>query len=308
MSSIKVDNLTKKFRDHQALSGVSFTVPADVRCVGFLGPNGSGKTTAIRIMTGLLRPTSGNVTVAGVDVLADPDAIRSKIGYVEQHPALIPWMTGMEFLEFTGRLFRLSSSDVRNRARELLERVGISDAANRKIGGYSGGMKKRLGIAQALMGRPEIVFLDEPVAEMDPIGRAEVLQLLEELKKDTTLFMSSHILEDIERTADRIIIMNQGAIREISTLHELKTKYQTSRLRLGVADRHLKLFEQIKGMDHLVDVLTMGKENLFITPTDKTAFTQRLQSLLHEERYVLTHFEWETPSLEEIFMKVVNAS
>lgn len=308
MATIRVENLVKTYPNHNALQDVSFTVPEHVRCVGFLGPNGSGKTTSIKIMTGLLQPTSGTVEVAGINVLQDPDRLRESIGYVEQHPALVNWMTGLEFLVFIGRLFKLSKAECKARAIDLLAKVGLENAGNRRIGGYSGGMKKRLGIAQALMGNPKVVFLDEPVAEMDPIGRVEVLQLIEELKKDVTIFMSTHILEDIERTADQIIILNKGQVLSISTLSELKHKHQTSHLLLEVASGQEQLLHDLRtGKFGPLTVLEQ-KGRLLITPQHPEQFAQLLQADLQSNQYLLKHYEWVVPSLEEIFMKVVSAT
>jgi len=308
MATIRVEHLVKSYPNHNALQGVSFTVPEHVRCVGFLGPNGSGKTTSINIMTGLLKPTSGTVEVAGINVLQDPDRLRESIGYVEQHPALIHWMTGMEFLVFVGRLFKLSKAECKARALDLLAKVGLADAGNRRVGGYSGGMKKRLGIAQALMGNPKVVFLDEPVAEMDPIGRVEVLQLIEELKKDVTIFMSTHILEDIERTADQIIILNKGQVQSISTLGELKQKYQTSHLLLEVVSKQDRLLYDLRSGVFGPLVIEEQGERLLIAPQDPERFAHLLQVYLQNNQYLLKHYEWTVPSLEEIFMKVVSAS
>lgn len=308
MATIRVEHLSKKFPSHTALADVSFTVPEHVRCVGFLGPNGSGKTTVIKIMTGLLTPTSGTVEVAGVNVLEKPHLLREKIGYVEQHPALINWMNGHEFLMFVGRLFKLSKAECRARATELLAKVGLTEAGNRRISGYSGGMKKRLGIAQGLMGKPKVVFLDEPVAEMDPVGRVEILQLIEELKQEVTIFMSTHILEDIERTADQIIILNKGHVESISTLDQLKAQHQTTHLLIEVGARQDQLLQEL--VDPAFGILSVQEQKgrLLITPHDPDAFAEKLQAHLQSNHYTLKHYEWVVPSLEEIFMKVVNAS
>lgn len=308
MSTIRVEHLCKKFPSHTALHDISFTIPEHVRCVGFLGPNGSGKTTSIKIMAGLLTPTSGTVEVAGVNVLENPTLLREKIGYVEQHPALINWMTGHEFLVFVGRLFRLSNAECKARATEMLEKVGLTEAGNRRISGYSGGMKKRLGIAQGLMGKPQVVFLDEPVAEMDPIGRMEILQLIEELKSEVTIFMSTHILEDIERTADLIIILNKGHVESISTLDQLKAEYQTSHLLLEVGARQDQLLQELRGTDFDLLSIEEHKGRLLITPRNPERFAEQLQLHLHSNHYSIKHYEWVVPSLEEIFMKVVSAS
>src|SRR5690625_1115198 len=191
---LSVKNLTKKFNSQLAVDNVSFDLNAG-QCTALLGPNGAGKTTTLRMIAGLLSPTDGSIQFEGYENGRD---IREKIGYLPQNPVFYAWMTGKEFLVYVGRLAHLSKLEAIQRAEKLLEQVGISHVKNKRIGQYSGGMRQRLGIAQALIHKPALLMLDEPVSSLDPIGRREVLTLLEKLKEETTILFSTHILNDAE--------------------------------------------------------------------------------------------------------------
>ncbi|WP_319756115.1 ABC transporter ATP-binding protein [uncultured Sphaerochaeta sp.] len=214
MAIVEIHDIRKQYGPVQALDGVSLSVE-DGTVFGFLGPNGAGKSTLIKILTGLLTPSSGSYTIAG------KSGIQSKqsLGYLAQQPAYYGWMTAKELLEISGDLYGMNRQERDERIVQLLEFCGIADAADRRIGGYSGGMRQRLGIAQAILHRPSVVFLDEPVSALDPVGRKEVLSLIATLRKETTIFMSSHILDDVQRVCDEVAIINKGSIR----IHE-KTK------------------------------------------------------------------------------------
>ena len=194
-----------------ALSGLDLSVKENT-VFGFLGPNGSGKTTTIKILTGLMKPTSGEATVAGEEVKANSIRLRQKIGYLGQEPRMYGFMRGMELLVFVGKVFGFSHVESKKRAGELLDIAGLSEAANKKISAYSGGMLQRLGIAQALMGKPDVLFLDEPTSALDPMGRKKILEFIMHLKKDITIFMSTHILSDVERICDAVAIIDKGKL------------------------------------------------------------------------------------------------
>ena len=200
--AIRCENLTKRFGGVTAVEDLSLSVEEGAS-FGFLGPNGAGKTTAIRLFTGLTYPTEGYMRVGGEDVEGRSLELRAQIGYLPQIPAFYGWMTGREFLRFTGDLYGLPRRECHSRADELLGEVNLLDAADRKVSGYSGGMRQRLGLAQALVHRPRVLFLDEPASALDPIGRRDMLETINALRGRTTVFMSSHILGDIERVCDR---------------------------------------------------------------------------------------------------------
>ncbi len=222
--TIVAHNLTKRYGRVTAVDGLELDVPSG-SVFGFLGPNGSGKTTTLRLLSGLGRPTAGEAIVAGIRVGSDPVELGRRIGYLDQSPRLFGWMKGRELLELAGRLCGLEGTALRARVGELLELVDLADAAERPIGGYSGGMRQRIGIAQAIVHRPSLLFLDEPVSALDPEGRRDVLEMLERLRSETTVFMSTHILSDVERVCDRVAIVDRGRLITESGIPELLARY-----------------------------------------------------------------------------------
>ncbi|HEY7295280.1 MAG TPA: ABC transporter ATP-binding protein [Dehalococcoidia bacterium] len=220
--AIAVRGLVKRFGAVTALNRLDLDVPAGT-VFGFLGPNGAGKTTALSILAGLAQPTEGEARVCGYDVVHEGMAVRRRIGFLRQDPRFYTWMTGREVLQFTGRFFDMTAAGIDRQADALLELVDLSGAARRKMGGYSGGMRQRLGIAQALMGQPEVLLLDEPCSALDPAGRREVIEIMERLRGTVTVFYSTHILQDVERVADAVAIVShgrrvlQGSMRELLT-------------------------------------------------------------------------------------------
>ncbi|WP_342774188.1 ABC transporter ATP-binding protein [Aquibacillus sediminis] len=229
MAMINVEKLKKQFDDKDVVKGLSFSL-APGKCVALLGPNGAGKTTTLRLLSGLLKPSSGSIQFEGINQTAD---IRAHIGYLPQYPIFHEWMTGKEFLVYVGQLAKLSKTEASERADQLLEKVGIAEAKHRRTGKYSGGMKQRLGIAQAMIHKPALIMLDEPVSSLDPIGRREVLTLMEELKQDTTILFSTHILSDAEEISDDLLLMHQGQIVESGSIRELQNKYQTDKIHVA---------------------------------------------------------------------------
>ena len=208
-AAIEARGLSKRFGAILALDRLDLVVPRG-SVFGLLGPNGAGKTTTIRILTGLARPTEGGASVAGVQVGLDEPELHRRVGYLDQDPRFYSWMTGRELLELVGRLHGLAGPELRSRVGEMLARAGLVAAAERRIGGYSGGMRQRLGIAQALLHRPDILFLDEPVSSLDPEGRRDLLELIAGLRGEATVVFSTHVLSDVERICDRVAILDRG--------------------------------------------------------------------------------------------------
>ena len=223
--AIVVDHLAKRYPGGvQALAGLSLEVPAG-SVFGLLGPNGAGKTTCLRLLAGLTRPTGGRATVAGIDVATDPLVVRRGLGYLEQDPRAYGWMTGREQVRFLGRLHGLSGPTLDGAVDDALARVDLLDAADRSSGGYSGGMRQRLGIAGALVHRPGVIVLDEPVSSLDPEGRRDVLGLIAELRGSATVLFSTHVLADVERICDRVGILAHGRLVVEGPLAELLDRY-----------------------------------------------------------------------------------
>jgi ABC-2 type transport system ATP-binding protein len=305
--AIEASGLTKRFGRLLALDRLDLVVPRG-SIFGLLGPNGAGKTTTIRILTGLARPTAGRASVAGVAVGVDRPELRRRLGYLDQDPRFYTWMKGRELLDLVGRLHGLAGSELRSRVAEMLERTGLSTAAERRIGGYSGGMRQRLGIAQALLHAPQIVFLDEPVSSLDPEGRRDLLELIAGLRGEATVVFSTHLLSDVERICDRIAILDRGRLVIEGPLGELLDAHARPILRLVPAP----------GQDDLVDLLvgrlraapwttdvTVAGGIIRVIVSDPKAAASGVLSLTVATGVVLDLFERARPTLEDVFLEVV---
>ncbi len=211
MSIVSCVGVRKQFGKHTALAGVDLQI-AGQGVFGLLGPNGAGKSTLLRILTGQISHDGGQVALMGRPVGVSREEIRYRFGYLAQQPRYYGWMSGEEFLDFAGTIFGIPKHLRRRRTRELLAMSGLTASAGRKISGYSGGMLQRLGIAQALYNDPEVLFLDEPVSALDPVGRKDVLEFIAGISSRMTVIMSTHILEDVERICSNIAIMESGRI------------------------------------------------------------------------------------------------
>jgi ABC-2 type transport system ATP-binding protein len=229
-AAISTAGLTKHFPGVQALTDLTLEVPAG-SIYGFLGPNGAGKTTALKLLAGLTRPTSGSAAVAGIPVEAGP-AYRQAVGYLGQEPRFYGWMTGRETIEYVGSLYPADARPSKTRVQEMIDLVGIPDAADRPTKSYSGGMRQRLGIAQALVAGPAVLLLDEPVSALDPIGRREVLELMEKIKGEVTVFYSTHILDDVQRVSDHVAILDHGKLVRAQPTSELLSSFSRDRMRI----------------------------------------------------------------------------
>jgi ABC-2 type transport system ATP-binding protein len=230
--AIIAENLTKSFGQTHALRGVSLDVP-EGSVLALLGPNGAGKTTTVRILTTLSKPNSGRASVAGFDVLQHPHEVRRRIGVTGQYAALDELLTGRENLEMIGRLYRMPTATTKTRAAELLERFRLTDAANRIVKTYSGGMRRRLDLAASLMSQPPVLFLDEPTTGLDPRSRMEMWALLQELVAGgSTLLLTTQYLEEADLLADDIAVVDHGLIIARGTADQLKSQIGGERIEL----------------------------------------------------------------------------
>ena len=209
---IQTRELTKAYGKVTALQALDLQVPQNA-IFGFLGPNGAGKTTTMKLLLGLIRPTSGSGAIFGHDISSDNLAIRARVGYLPQQPRFYSEMTAWETLQFTASFFYTGPQEpIDRRIREMLHLVGLEDKAQRPVGGFSGGERQRLGIAQAQINYPDLLILDEPAAALDPIGRHNVLRIMERLRAYSTIFYSTHILDDVQQVSDTVAIMNRGRL------------------------------------------------------------------------------------------------
>ena len=238
-TAIEANGITKTYRSGvEALQGVSFRVGTG-EIFGYLGRNGSGKTTTVRILTTLTSPTSGSGSVNGHDVAREPDAVRRAVGVTMQEAALDDLMTGREHMELVGGLWGLSGRDARQRSDEILEKFGLAGAGGRLISTYSGGMRRRLDIATALIDRPGVLFLDEPTIGLDPQSRRALWQEIKQLRKDgATIFLTTQYLEEADALADTVAVINDGKIIACGTPAELKSTIGRTTVALRVLDPH----------------------------------------------------------------------
>jgi ABC-2 type transport system ATP-binding protein len=307
MDAIICQGLTKRYGDITALDGLDLAIP-ERTVFGFLGPNGAGKTTTVRLLAGLSRPTAGRAWVNGEEALQGSTAFRAGIGYLPDVPAFCDWMTAREFLSFVGELHRLPVPENRTRRDELLELVDLEDSAGRRIGGYSRGMKQRLGIAQALMNRPGVLFMDEPTSALDPVGRRDILQLIERLGQDTTVFMSTHILSDVERVCGVVGIIDRGRLVTQSTVEELRQRYARSVFEVEVEEDPAALVETLGSVPWVAraEVLAVnGAPVLRVQASDVGRARRELPEVIAGSGLTLLRYELTLPSLEDIFVELL---
>src|SRR5262245_4482688 len=233
-NAIEVNGLRKCFGEVTALDGIDFAVPTGT-VLGLLGPNGAGKTTAVRILTTILKGDGGTASVLGYDVAADPQAVRERIGLAGQYAAVDENLTARENLRLVGRLTHMAPAEIKARADELLERFTLVDAANRPVRTYSGGMRRRLDLAAALVHRPTVLFLDEPTTGLDPSGRTDLWRVIEELQREgTTLLLTTQYLEEADRLANEIVVIDHGRVIAAGTSAQLKSQMGATIVEVGL--------------------------------------------------------------------------
>jgi ABC-2 type transport system ATP-binding protein len=302
---IQVENLHKHYGAVHALDGLDMTVDRGA-VFGFLGPNGAGKTTTLRILSGLSRPTSGRASVAGVDLAADGRTLAHRTGFLPEEPSFYPWMTPREFLDYLGRLHNLSTPQRAARTKELLDLVELTDAGKRRIGGFSRGMRQRLGLAAALVHRPEVLLLDEPVSALDPAGRKEVLDLIDGLRGQCTVLMSSHILADVERVCNDVGIIAKGRMVVQSPRETLMEKYAKPVFACDGEDASaMSRWAASLESQAWVSAVSVAGTAVRITVSDVVRARRELLASAVAQDLILRRYEEARPSLEEVFLQLV---
>jgi ABC-2 type transport system ATP-binding protein len=299
---VEIAGLTKLYGKTRALDGVDLRV-AEGSVFGFLGPNGAGKTTTLRILAGLARPTSGGARVLGHDVSREADKVHALMGYLPDVPGFYKWMTAEEFLDLSGRLFGLSGQVLRERRDALLDLAGLTGVTTR-VGGYSRGMKQRLGVAQALINAPRILLLDEPTSALDPIGRREVLEMIGALAGRTTVFFSTHILADVERVCDTVAVLAKGRVIEQAGIEELKARHGGAQRVVVEVDDPGRMEPALKDAGWSTAVTRSG-EDLVVEVTDPEIAFREVPVLVAGLGLRLRRFEAAEVSLEDVFVDLV---
>jgi ABC-2 type transport system ATP-binding protein len=308
-AAIAMRGLTKRYGATHALVDLTLEVPHG-SIFGFLGPNGAGKSTTLKVLAGLARPTAGAAAVNGVPVTSE-GLHRRELGYLAQSPRFYDWMTGRETLRYAAALYgTMTGQDAR--IDELLERVGIAGAADRRTETYSGGMRQRLGIAAALVGRPSVVVLDEPVSALDPIGRRDILDLMRSLKGETTVFYSTHILDDVERVSDHVAIVDHGRLVTTAPTKELLSSFGRGRLAVVVVGDAAALPERLGRIEGITSIDVEGRDGdtwrfTVDTARDGVARVQReiTRAAAAADLTLISSAE-EALDLESVFLRLVD--
>jgi len=303
--AVKTSDLVKDFNGLKAVDHLNLEVPEGA-IYGFLGPNGSGKTTTLKMLTGMTKPTSGTIEILGVPMVFGKQKIQDNIGFLPDVPGFYDWMTAHEFLTFCGELFHIDTPILKERVKSLLKIVGLEKSDKKKIGTYSRGMKQRLGIAQAMINEPKVIFLDEPVSALDPQGRKEVIDIIQGLKGKVTVFFSTHILSDVERICDRVVIINKGAIILEDTIENIKAMSNTRDIEIEAdAPSISRLYERI-GQEKYILSLKMNHQTMTLTVDDLDVARLHLNEVIFKHRIMIKKLMIKEPTLEDIYMRVVN--
>src|ERR1035437_6755133 len=302
-AAIRTTGLSKVYGEKHALDSVDLAVE-EGSVFGFLGPNGAGKTTTLHILTGLARPTGGSAQILGHDVASAGNAVRAQIGFLPDVPGFYEWMKAEEFLRFAGSLFGIERPVLDERVEMLLDLAGLGDV-DTKIGGYSRGMKQRLGVAQALVNAPRLLLLDEPTSALDPMGRKDVLDMLTSLRGRTTVFFSTHILSDVERVCDTVAILDRGRVVAEAPIDELKARYGKQKVVVEVTDGADAFAEEIGRQTWAIEVARGSDGAIEITVSDVSAAQHEIPAMVAARQLGLSRLEAGEMGLEEVFVELV---
>ncbi|PMC40282.1 ABC transporter ATP-binding protein [Bacillus sp. UMB0899] len=294
---LQVKELEKKYKSHIAVKKISFHIEKG-QCIALLGPNGAGKTTTLQMLAGLLTPSSGSIQF---EQLEEKD-YRSKIGFLPQHPSFFSWMSPVQFLQFAGELSNIPKQQMKEKIDEVLQFVSLSDVKKKRIGGFSGGMKQRLGLAQALLHDPELLILDEPVSALDPAGRRDVLSLITKLKERMTILFSTHVLHDAEQVCDKVIMLKNGEIKWDNKLEELRNAFITSAVNVHTEE---PIEDKLSELPYVEKMKLITDRSITIIVSEENSNSNELLSAIMEKGLTIKRFEKLQDSLEEAYMKVM---
>jgi ABC-2 type transport system ATP-binding protein len=307
--AIETNGLTKAYGSIHALQPLDLRVARNSIC-GFLGPNGAGKTTMIKLLLGLAQPTGGGGRVFGKDIAQENDEIRRRVGYLAQDPRFYDYMTARETLRFTARFFYTGTrAEIEKRVAETLELAGLADKADRRIKGFSGGERQRLGIAQAQVNDPNLLILDEPAASLDPQGRHDVLEVMEKLREHTTIFYSTHILDDVERVSDTVVILNKGALVAQGPIEDILAWGQAAAFLLTVKGDSAAVENRLRSRPWVTGIKEMsrnGRVSWQIQVSDPDlAEVQLVPLALSGGDVTICEFGRKAQNLEDVFLSIV---
>jgi ABC-2 type transport system ATP-binding protein len=306
---IQTQDLTKTYKGVAALEALNLEVPKN-SIFGFLGPNGAGKTTTMKLLLGLIYPTRGSGTVFGLDILRESTEIRARVGYLPQDPRFYEHMTARETLDFTARFFfKGPDVEIARRIEEMLALVELTDKADRPVSGFSGGERQRLGIAQAQVNYPDLLILDEPAASLDPLGRRDVLDVMERLRKHTTIFYSTHILDDVQKVSDTVAILNKGRLVTSGPIEALLAGSGGPVYTVAFRGSEERARSRLAAQDWIADIQARVHNDQIqwtVSVTDEPAAEARLlRLLLEDEALVVTNFQRRRYELEDVFVDIV---
>ena len=301
--AIYTEGLTRTYGEIEALVDLDLSVPYG-SIFGYLGRNGAGKTTTIRLLTGLARPTRGKAWIDGHEISTNSQKSKSITGYLPQEPGLYGWMKGREFLAYIASLFTIPTNEIKHQVAKVLEITNLEEAGNRRISGYSGGMKQRLAIAQALIGNPSILILDEPTSSLDPAGRQEVLDTLAGMRGGVTVFLSSHILGDVERVCDTIAVLHEGRLVLVSGKEQLLEEYPVNAASLTLETAPPQAFLDELENSTWVERIMLSDQKLSILARHVPQGKAELLPLVVKHGVQVDKYEWVRPTLEDIFLEV----
>ncbi|EKZ1457124.1 ABC transporter ATP-binding protein [Listeria monocytogenes] len=299
MKKLEIRGLKKKYNGKWVIKGIDLTIN-EKECVALIGPNGAGKSTMINMIVQILTQDEGQITLDGQNA----KSVREKIGFLPQYPEFYGWMSATECLHFMGKLSNMEKTDLKTRIKEVLLLVGLEESANKKISTYSGGMRQRLGIAQSILHRPELLVLDEPVSALDPIGRREMMLLLDKLKKEITILFSTHILKDAEEICDRIAIIKNGELVTDKTVAQLMEEESSPVFDVEFSGDSEAWQTLLLQNEHVEKIEKVGMVYQVYTTNQKAGSEAILKSLLQIDGEFI-RVENRHQSLEEIFMEKV---